>query len=427
MPDPAMQEVSAKLCEDSAPEPVGAFRYMARQPILDQRSKVHGYELLFRSGPELTFRGDGNLATRTMIDNTVMFGLERLTSWMPAFVNCTTESLTGDMVQVLPPGIAVLEILEDLEPTPRLIEACRKLKAAGFRLALDDFVWRPGIEPLVALANYVKVDFMKLGAAERKELLLRLRGTPVCLIAEKVETQEDFKQACAEGFKLFQGFFFCRPLLLKNGRVPANRLSQIEILGLLQHDPMNLPRLSEAVKREASLAYRLLRLVNSPVCAIRQEVTSIESALMVVGEDTFRRMATLAIASEFNANQPLEILRMAFVRARFCELAAGLCGLSPTEQYLIGLLSMFPAMLRVPMENLVPALPLREDLRNALLGSDVPQRSLLHWLECDEQGDWEGCDAIVLSNGLCPDQLMRCYIEAVDWAETAFKSSSMGD
>jgi c-di-GMP-related signal transduction protein len=345
-----MAAVSTEVFEAVQELPSG-LRYVARQPILDRRGRVHGYELLFRNGPETAFRGDGNLATRTMLDNTVMFGLDRLTGGVPAFVNCTRESLTDDLVHVLPPGMTVLEILEDLEPTPMLIEACRKLKAAGFRLALDDFVWKPKFEPLVELADYIKVDFVLTCAEERRSLLRRLNGASVAWVAEKVETQEEYVQACDEGFTLFQGYYFCRPVLLQNRKVPANRLSHIEILQLLQGASIDLRKLSRLVKRDASLTYRVLRLVNSPVCAVRQEVRSIQTALLVLGEEAFRRIATLAITSELSSDQPAEVLRTAFVRGRFCELAAGLCSLDPTEQYLLGLLSLLPAMLRLPMEE----------------------------------------------------------------------------
>ena len=182
----------------------------------------------------------------------------------------------------------------------------------------------------------------------------------MALVAEKIETQDEFRQARAEGFTLIQGYYFCRPVLLENRNVPANRLSHIEILRLLHEDSLDLRALTRLVKRDASLTYRLLRLINSPLCAVRQEVNSVQSALIAVGEDAFRRIATLAITSEINAGQPAEILRMAFVRGRFCELAARFCGLNSTEQYLLGLLSLVPAMLRLPMEELVPTLPLRD-------------------------------------------------------------------
>jgi EAL and modified HD-GYP domain-containing signal transduction protein len=414
----------SRASNESAPlEVPEGLRYVARQAILDLRGRVHGYELLFRSGPEAVFRGDGNLATRTMLDNTVIYGLERLTCGLPAFVNCTEEALTEHMVHVLPPSMTVLEILESLEPTPRLIDACRKLKCSGFRLALDDFTWKPKFEPLVELADYVKVDFAVTGAEERKSLLKRLSSVTVALLAEKVETPEEYKQARAEGFTLFQGFYFCRPVLMKNRKVPANRLFQIEILQMLQDDSMDLLKLSALVKKDASLTYRLLRLVNSPMCFVRQEVRSIQSALMVVGEEAFRRIATLAITSELSADRPTEVLRMAFLRGRFCELAAGLCAADPTEQYLLGMLSLLPAMLGLPMEELTPALPLRDEIRRALEGTINQERSALGWLESHERGDWAACDAVAQANGLNQVQLLGCFVEAVGWAEAALQSA----
>ena len=404
-----------------ASEAWSGLRYVARQPIMDTRSRVHGYELLFRAGPDVAFGGDGDLATRTMLDNTVMFGLDKLTGGLPAFVYCTRESLTDELVNILPPSMTVLEILESLEPTPDLVAACRKLKCAGFRLALDDFLWKPGLEPLVEIADYIKVDFFLADADIRKKLLKKLNGISVALVAEKIETQEEYKRARGEGFTLFQGYYFCRPLLMENRKVPSNRLSQIEILRLLRADSIELKKLTHLVKRDPSLTYRLLRLVNSPMCAIRQEVSSIQSALLAVGEETFRRIATLAITSELSNDQPAEILRMAFVRGRFCELAAGASGLDSTEQYLLGLLSLLPAMLRIPMAELTPALPLRDEVRRSLEGEANRERCLLAWIEIHERGDWAGCDQAADEAGLGANELSRAYAEAVVWAEGALK------
>jgi c-di-GMP-related signal transduction protein len=397
----------------------GELRFVARQPILDRYGRVKAYELLFRSGPVGAFSGDGDRATRTMLDNAVIFGLDALTTGLPAFVNCTMESLVDRLVDVLPPHLTVLEILETLEPTPKLIAACRDLKAAGYRIALDDFIWEPRFEPLVELADYIKVDFIQVDAAARQSLLKRLNGTSVTLLAEKVETQEEYKQACEEGFTLFQGYYFCRPLMLENRKVPANRLAHFQILELLLHHPLNLFKLSELVKQDFSLTYRFLRLINSPLYAVRQKIRSITAALVAVGDDAIRRIATLAITSELNANQPPEILRMAFVRARFCELAAETCALGQAEQYLLGMFSMLPAMLRIPMADLAPALPLRQKLQEALMGATSLESSLLHWVECHERGDWATCDAIVHSHGLKTEEMAGWYAEAVMWADAA--------
>lgn len=409
----------------AVPEPDLAIglRYLARQPILDLHGKVHGYELLFRNGPQAMFSGDGNLATRTMIDNTVLFGLGRLTGNLPAFINCTEEALTGQLVHALPAGMTVLEILETLEPTPELISSCQQLKAAGFRMALDDFTWKPGFEPLIEIADYIKVDFALSDESERRSLLKRLKGVTVALIAEKIETQEEFERARDEGFTLMQGYFFCRPVLLTNHKVPANRLLHIEILRLLQNETMDVKELAGLVRRDPSLTYRLLRLINSPASAMRQEVQSVHAALIAIGEDAFRRMATLAITSELNAGQTVELLRLAFVRARFCELASVFCGLSHSEQYLLGMMSLLPAMLRVPIHELTPLLPLRDEIRRALEGENGRDRSLLSWLENHEKGDWLACDAIVERFGLNTGDLLVSYEEALQWAEDALHNA----
>jgi len=382
---------------------------------------VHGYELLFRAGPEAVFRGDGDHATRTMLDNTVIFGLEQLTGGLPAFVNCTSESLTAGLVKVLPSSSTVLEVLESLEPTEELITACKDLKLKGFHIALDDFVWKPEFAPLVELADYIKVDFLALDAEARQLLVRNIKGRKAILLAEKIETQEDYKLACEEGFTLFQGYYFCRPVLLKNRIVPTNCLLHMEILQQLQCEPLGLRQVGLLVKRDPSLTHRLLRLANSPISAIRQVVRSIEAAVVMLGEKMLQRVLTLAIASEWNKGKPPAVLHMVFVRGRFCELASSLYALHPAEQYLLGMLSLLPAMMRLPMEKLTPTLPLREEIRQALQGKDNRERILLQWLEFHERGDWAACDAIFQKSGMNAEEVIRCYAEAVVWADAALK------
>jgi len=195
------------------------LRYVARQPILDARGHVHGYELLFRSGPaSLAFSEDGDSATRTILDSSVVFGLERLTGGLPMFVNCTRESLMGGLVKVLPPQHTVLELLETLEPDPALVKTCKELKRQGYRLALDDFEWKPSWQPLVELADYIKVDLSLTTVPQRAELRRKLGRRPPKLVMERVETPQDWELARMEGFTLFQGYYFCRPVVIENRR-----------------------------------------------------------------------------------------------------------------------------------------------------------------------------------------------------------------
>jgi len=418
------RHATTEIVADSGQRQAGELRYVARQPILDLRGKVLGYELLFWNGREPIVRANSEIATRTMLDNTVIFGLEELAHGKPAFVKCTADSLTEEWVQVLPPRMTILELPSSTEPSPGLLSACSKLKALGFRLALADFTGKRQSRPLADLADYVKVDIDQIDTLERRNLPGKMDGSWARMVAQNVETQEQYGLACREGFDLFQGYYFCRPEPLESHRIPGNRLVHLEILEDLQKDPVDLNRLSQLVMCDASLTYRLLRLINSPICAMRQEITSVQSALMLVGESIFRRIAMLAIASDLNADQPSEILRTAFERARFCELAAGLCGLVPGEQYLIGMISLFPAMLRILTEDLIRMLPLRPAACDALLGREVAEGILLHWIVCEEHGDWAACDKIARVHGLRHENLMRCHAEAIQWTQEALKSNA---
>jgi len=426
-----------------------AIRYAARQPILDRGNRVHAYQLLFWNGEDPSAQeGDDGLAFHANSQesqaenaearctpviqparepsNHVLLGgspdsmLERLTSGRPAFVKCTADSLIEGWLGGLPPSLTVLEVTEGAESTPSLVVACRKLKELGFRLALDDFIGLPGSGPLLELADYVKVDVGKLDDALRRQL----KETSARLIAKNVETQEEYRTAKAEGFEFFQGFYFCRPEAVKKHTIPSNRLIHLEILDTLQGDPIDLHRLTQLVMCDASLTYGLLRLVNSPVCAMRQEVTSIQSALMLLGMETSRRIAILAIAGEFNTDQPSELLRMAFERGRFCEQAAGLLGLVPSEQYLIGMVSMFPAMLRISMDELIRLLPLREEARDALLGKGNREGVLLDLLVHQENGDWKACEMLIRSNGLRFYEILRLRTDAGAWADATLEAAS---
>lgn len=404
-------------CDTEERDAAGSLRYLARQPILDGRGRVHAYELLFRAGPENFFPGsDGDFATRTMLDNSIVFGLEKLSRGLPAFVNCTSAVISEEQVRLLPPAMTVLEILESIEPTAEFIQACIRLKSLGYRVALDDFVWQPSLQPLVSLADYVKIDFIKSPADERRKVLARLPSETL-LVAEKVQTRADFEVARTEGFTLFQGYYLAAPAMVRASNIPSNQIFHLQLLQLLQQDPLDLHRLSDLVKRDAGLTYRLLRLVNSPAWAIRQEVRNIEMALLAVGDDHFRRLASLAIASELNRGESTEILRMAFVRARFCELAAPRFGLDPGELFLIGLFSMLPAMLKVPMLDVIIALPLRQPVQDALLGDPGTMRLPLQWIEAEERGEWESSHALSLEHGQVPDDLIACYCSAVIWAD----------
>ena len=386
---------------------------IARQPILDQYGVVHAYELLFRIDPKNDERANDHQDALTILDNVALFGLDRLTGGLPAFVNSRAETLTEDLIASLSPSLTVLEIRASLDMPPKSIGMCHKLKMAGFRFALVDFTEGSAPHPLLDLVDYVKVDSRSFETDGGAPIRRRLRNTSAAVVALEVDSQDSYRKARAEGFKYFQGFYFCKPEPLQNAKISAGRLVHIEILRELFKDPLDLSKLCPLVLRDASLVYRVLRLVNSPLYAIRGSINSIGSAILILGDTTFRRIATLAIQCALSAGRHREILHMALVRARFCEKSASLCNLDANEQYLLGMLSLLPAMLSVPMEAIVRELPLRDQIRRALLGHPTNERCLLEWIESHENNKALACQAIEDRCGLERSILMQSYVDAL--------------
>ena len=206
-------------------------RFVALQPIFDRRRKLFGYEALSRSKWENRFTGEPDTATQTMIDDWLLHGLDELTGGSRTFINCTFEALTGGAFTLLPTR-TVLELLETVEPSPEVVSACRKMKAMGYQIALDDFQLAKKMDVLLALADYLKVDFRITGSDERRAIVRRVSGLATIPIAEKIETEEEFDTAVAEGFRLFQGYSLGAPVLFSKKRIlplGANHLRKTRV------------------------------------------------------------------------------------------------------------------------------------------------------------------------------------------------------
>jgi EAL and modified HD-GYP domain-containing signal transduction protein len=401
----------------SEPDEPAPLQTIARQPILDASGNLFGYELLFRSGSENRFFADGNSATRTVLDSTLIFSLEQLSGGYNIFVNCSRESLLNNLVQVLNPEKAVLEILEGLVVNEPLIAACRDLRAKGYRLALDDYDPSPAMAQLIELADFIKIDVLAVPVEERRRIMAAKGPTRAMFIAERVETPEMFESLKAEGFHLFQGYYFCRPVQCAVCRTPSNLALYLELLRLVQRTPIDIRDAVRLLRRDALITYRLLRLVNSPIYAMQREIRSIEQAMMVIGDDMFRRMVFLAIGDASAGAKPSAVLQLALQRGRFCEVMAKRWQLDPDEQCLLGLVSLLPAILKVKMDTIVELLPVSPAFRQALLGVRVKERGPLSWMECFESGDWEGCAAIEAQSGVDESEMVAPYAEAIRWAD----------
>jgi EAL and modified HD-GYP domain-containing signal transduction protein len=393
---------------------------LVRQPILNARHQLLGYQLIFMQG---TGDAEGDQeASRVILDSILLHGLETLTSGAPAFLSCSAEFLAESLVSALPPESVVLEISSRLEQLPETLEACQNLKKQGYKLALGDYTWTSDPHPLLPLVQYVKVDFEDLEQNEWARLLKSIEGTQAALVAAKINSRQSFQDALAAGFSYFQGFYFCEPEPVHKSKISGNKLLHTELLRRLHEDAFDLKRIAPLVKRDTALVFRLLKLVNSPVCAISQQVSSVETAILILGETAFRRMAMLAILGEINAGQPEEVLHTALTRARFCELAAPTSNLDAEEQYLVGMLSLLPVMLQQSMADVVAGLPLRAEARSALQGEAVREGSLLAWVEAHEKNETSHSYAIADRFGLNIQKLEQFYVDAMMWESTTARS-----
>ena len=388
--------------------------YLARQPILDRRGTVFGYELHFQQPQQPPVEAMLSPASHSLLDALALFGVERFTGGARGFLSCGLETLIDGAFEGLPPLHTVLEVPIPPEPFPKLVRACRHLKEAGFQLALLTLEGGHSPGDLLEMADYVKVDAQTLESAGWDRVCQNLVGIQATVIADKIHTHDSHRRARALGIKYFQGYYFCNPELIPSGKIPAHRVQQVQILRQLFQDPLDLKTICPLVMRDASVVYRLLRFVNSPLCALREPVTSVESAIMILGDNLFRRIATLAIQCGLSQDEPPELLNMALVRARFCSQAAPLLGLHPDEQYLLGMLSLLPPMLRVPMQAIVPQLPLRPAVREALAGVPRKERALLSWVENLEENRIAGCEQVAANYNLDRTRLAQVYMLALE-------------
>jgi EAL and modified HD-GYP domain-containing signal transduction protein len=362
-------------------------RFVARQPILDRSQNVFGYELLFRNGVEDYFNADPELAARSTLDSSLLYGINMLCDKRRAFVNCTCEVLFKDLITLLPPHQTVAEILETVEPEDRVVAACKRLKAAGYLIALDDFAPNDPRIPLVEFADIIKVDIRATKPEERAGMMRRF-GSPACkMLAEKLETPHEYRQARDMGFVYFQGYFFCRPEIVIGREVPASRLHYIRLLEMVSRREIDMRELEKMLKQEASICYRLLRYLNSPLFGLALEIKSIRHAIAVLGEREMRRWIRLVVTVGAAEHRCSELVLMGLARARFCELLSDRLQ-SNTDLFLLGLLSIMDAILEVSMEVLLEQLPVGHETKTALLGQNSSLRPLYQLMLAQESGEW---------------------------------------
>ncbi len=395
--------------------------FIARQPILNQHKRLFAYELLYRGKLMAGQPGfDGDQATSSLLTGAFLTeGLETISNNKPCFINFTQELLIKNIPAVFPKTKIVVEILEDVQPTEEVITVCRNLKEQGYTLAMDDFVYAENLKPLIELADIIKIDFRLTPVDIIHETLSVLSRYKLKFLAEKVESHTEFAKALDLGFSYFQGFFFATPEKIRIKEIAPVKTSLFHVLTEINRKDVQTERLAEIIEADVSLSYKLLRYVNSAYFYRLSKIKSIVQAVAYLGEKEIRSFINLLIISEISGDKPVELVRLAAVRAKFCSLLGEKSpdNVGHAELFMLGLFSLLPAMLDYPIKVITYKLPLSNELKRALVHGDGPLGPYLQATIAYEQNEKDRCLEALDAINVPLASVYEMYLEAIHYAE----------
>lgn len=387
--------------------------FVGRQPIFDRQLKVVGYELLYRSfKTNVAIIKDGDYATSEVVMNTFAeIGLQRMVGSQKAFINITRNFFLQGYPILFTPEKVVLEVLEDIATDPEILKSISTITQKGYRIALDDYPFPNGATELLPYTTIVKLDLQTTDRSCLPQAVKFFRKLHIALLAEKVETHQDFYLCKDLGFDYFQGYFLCRPHIVEGHKVSPTRLVVLQLLSRIQDPDVNFNELEVLISQDVNVGYKLLRLVNSAFFGIPTEIKSIRQALAMLGLMQIRGWLSLLLMMSIT-DKPNELTAIAMIRARMCELLANSQGKAHAETYfLVGLFSVLDALMDMPMNAILESLSLTKDSQEALLYHKGPMGEVLNSVLAYERGDFEQ----VLMPGFKADDVRSAYIDALDW------------
>lgn len=393
--------------------------FIARQPIFNAHKRLFAYELLYRGTKSVGLsETDGNKATASVLSAAFLIeGIEKISDSRPCFVNFTRDLLLKNIPASFPKTKVVVEVLEDVPATPDVVEVCRNLKNDGYTIALDDFVYEKSLEPLIEIADIIKFDFRLTPVDTLHKTLHKLSRYDLKYLAEKVETYDEFEQANKLGFAYFQGYFFCKPEKIRIKEVASAKINLVNLLAEVNKKTTTVSRLEKIILNDVALTYKLLRYINSSYFYRLNKIESVAHAITYLGEKDIRRFVILVLVSEIATDKPGELVRLALVRAKFCELLAQQSNPAfESELFLLGLFSLLDAMLDATMEFIGNRLPLGEHLEKALIFREGIYAPYLQAVISYEKRDERGCLAALQEIGMEPDGVSSMYLEAIKFA-----------
>lgn len=394
--------------------------FVGRQPIFNRRQGVYAYELLFRSAQQNVANiVDGDKATSDVIINTFMeIGLENIVGNKLAFINLTRTFFVNETSVSLPKDRVVLELLEDIEADDDVVAGVKRLREQGYSIALDDFIYHKSLQPLVDLADIIKIDIMALSKDEIREHVTQLRTHSLRLLAEKIETQDDFDFCMELGFDYFQGFFFAQPKVIRGKRLPNNRLAILKLLSRLNDPEITPNELEELIVQDVAFSYKILRYVNSAAIALPRKIESIQEAVVILGMATIRTWTTLLAMSHID-DKSTELVVIAMIRAKMAENMARMRKEpDPNTYFTVGLFSALDALMGNSMEEILTQLPLADHITEALLYHRGPHGKALSCVLTYERSEWEHIHCGVLS----ASDIRDTYLSAMQWANEVCQS-----
>ena len=399
--------------------------FVGRQPIFDKRLDVFGYEVLFRSGRQNFFAcGDGDQATRETINTSLnILGLNELVGGKKLFFNITRRLLVDDFYTVLPERVAVVELLETVEPDQEVVAACKRLRRNGYKLALDDFVFDARYRPLLEIADMVKIDFLASDHDACRAVIEAHQRPGLAFLAEKIETHEQFEEAITLGYGLFQGYFFCKPKVLEGRDIPGEKQRYLLLLQEVNAGDLDFDRLERVVKSDASISVKLLRYLNSAGVGLRQKITSIKQALVLLGERPLRKWVSLLAMTGLSGDKPAELVRTSLVRGEFCELMCADLNLKGRELdlFMLGLLSAIDALLDYPIEDVLAQLPVANDVKATLSGDSTNLAKVKMMALACERADWGTACMLGKVLGVDRNRIAEAYGQSVRWADEVMR------
>jgi EAL and modified HD-GYP domain-containing signal transduction protein len=396
--------------------------FIARQPIFTIHKKLYAYELLYRGTTTSQLSNtSGNRATTSVLSSVFLTeGIDKISGHRPCFINFTRDLLLQNLPASFPKKFVVVEVLEDVPPTPDVVAICQKLRGDGYTIALDDFVYDVSLEPLIAIADIIKFDFLLTPIDTLQRTLQRLARHKLKYLAEKVESYEEFDKACKQGFSYFQGYFFSKPERIRIKEIGSSKINLVSLLAEVNHRTFTPRKLEQIIQRDVALAYKLLRYVNSSYFYRLHKIESVAHAITYLGDTEIRRYLILVLISELCTDKPGELARLAVVRAKMGELLASATNFrdKSDEIFLLGLFSLLDAMLDTTMEYACERLSLSDGLKNGLLHNTGPYAPFLQAVISYEQVDEAGCLAALQAIGAVGGQLHQMYTEALAFTES---------